>query len=187
MGTKVRKRALGAGRKPLHPDGSDTVVLRIEPNLLDKIGRLAKKHGRDRSKEIRAAVRHWLQLYEKPAWHVSALTCLIAILMRRIEAHTGKRWLDDPITGAAVHQQIERLIYHFAPTPAEPVVIPPELDGVVWQLITIAENLHPRPGVPEIPAEVFGEEWVVLARIIQDLGSGWDRNKGVWQKKEGVP
>jgi predicted transcriptional regulator len=187
MATKARKRAHGAGRKPLHPDGSNTVVLRIESDLLNRIGRLADKHGRDRSKEIRDAIRYWARMLEKPARHVGALVCLIAILVRRIEARTGQRWLDDPATGAFVGKLVEKLIFHFAPTstPTEPVAIPPDIAGITGELITIMENLLPRPGVPGVSAELFGDEWATLALIAGDLGSGWDRNRAVWQKGAG--
>jgi hypothetical protein len=176
MAVKSSKR----GRKRLHPDGSDVVVLRIEPDLLSKIERLARKHRQNRSKEIRNALRSWLRLLEKPERHVGALTTFISILVRRIEAATGKRWVDDPVTGAAVGKLVKQLIKHFAPASTETVTIPPALDQIVGQLISIAENLQPRPGVPEIDAELFGDEWAVLALLVKDLGSGWDRNKDVW-------
>ena len=117
--------------------------------------------------------------------HVGALTCFIALLVRRIEARTGKKWLEDPATGVAVAKLTEQLIFHFAPTPAEPLTVSAELESIVGELITIAENLSPRPGVPEMRPELFGDEWAVLARIVKDMGSGWDRNKDVWFSRKG--
>ena len=58
-----------------------------------------------------------------------------------------------------------------------------DVAGIVGELITVAENLYPRPGVPEVPAELFGDDGAALALIVQDLGSGWQRNQAVWQKE----
>ena len=175
------KRRPGAGRAPIDRQGSVIAQVRFTQDDWKAIEALASKHKSNAksnvSKEIRAAVLYWLRLLRKPEMHIGALTCFIAILVRRIEARTGKRWLEDPATGVAAAKLTERLIFHFAPTPVEPLTVPPELESVVGELITIAENLFPRPGVSEMRPELFGDEWVVLARIIEDLGSGWDRNK----------
>jgi hypothetical protein len=180
-----RKRRPGAGRPPIDKQGSVIAQVRFTQDDWKAIDALASEYRGNVSKEIRAAVHYWLRLLEKPQRHVGALICFIAILVRRIEARTGKTWLGDPVTGAAVCKEIERLIFHFAPTPAKPVTIPPDIESITGQLITIAENLHPRPGVPEMRPELFGDEWVVLARIVKDLGSGWDRNKNVWLGQKG--
>jgi hypothetical protein len=181
MSEKRRRRA---GRKPLDPRGSVIAPVRFTRADWADIKRLAKKHRRDASKEIRAAVHYWARLLEKPSQHVGALICLIAILVRRMEARTGQKWIDDPMTGAAVREGVERLIFHFAPTPTKPLVVPPEIAGMTGELITIAEGFYPWPGVPEVPAAVFGDEWAMFASIIKDLGSGWGRNRAVWQKEK---
>ena len=183
-----RKRRPGAGRPPIDRQGSVIAQVRFTQADWKAIEGLALKHKSNASKEIRTAVHYWLRLLEKPELHIGALICFIAILVRRIEARTNKKWLEDPATGVVVAKLTERLIFHFAPTPAKPLTVPPELESIVLELITIAENLSPRPGVPEIRPELFGDEWVVLARIIRDLGSGWDRNKDVWLgRKEKLP
>jgi hypothetical protein len=180
-----QKRRPGAGRPPIDRQGSVVAQVRFTRDDWKAIEALVSKHKSNASKEIRAAVHYWLRLLEKPQMHIGALTCFIAILVRRIEAHTGKKWLEDSVTGVAVAKLVERLIFHFAPTPAEPLTISSELENVVGELITIAENLSPRPGVPEMHPELFGNEWVVLARIVKDMGSGWDRNKDVWLGRKG--
>jgi len=177
-----RKRRPGAGRPPIDRQGSVIAQVRFTQDDWKAIEALASKHKGNASKsnvskEIRAAVHYWLRLLEKPKMHVGALTCFIALLVRRIEARTGKKWLEDPATGVAVAKLTEQLIFHFAPTPAEPLTVSAELESIVGELITIAENLSPRPGVPEMRPELFGDEWAVLARIVKDMGSGWDRNK----------
>jgi len=141
------------------------------------------KHKRDRSQEIRAAIGHWLRLFEKPERHVGALVCLIALLVKRIERRTGRRWIDDALTGDVVRKAIERLIFHFAPTPAKPVTVPSDLDGITGELITIAENLCPQPGLPDVPPNLFGDDWAPLALIVRDIGSGWERNRAAWQRE----
>src|SRR5262245_36617423 len=185
MPTTKRKRRPGAGRPPIDRRGSVIAQVRFTQDDWKAIEASASKNKGNASKsnvskEIRTAVHYWLRLLEKPKRHVGVLICFIAILVRRIEAHTGKKWLEDPATGVAVAKLTERLIFHFAPTPAKPLTVPPELESIVGELVTIAENLSPRPGVREIRPELFGDEWEVLARIVQDLGSGWDRNKEVW-------
>jgi len=180
-----RRRRPGAGRKPLDPQGSVVVPVRFTQDDWKDIKRLAKKHRGDASKEIRAAVHYWFRLLKKPERHTAALTCLIWILVQRIESRTGRKWTDDPTTGAAVRDGVERLIFHFAPTPVEPVTVPPDIAGVTGELIAITENLYPRPGVPELPSALLGDEWAALALIVKDLGSGWDRNRAVWFGRKG--
>jgi hypothetical protein len=185
-----RTRRPGAGRKSLDSEGpAEVVPVRIPPPLLKRLDQLVTKRRRkrqrwDRSREIRAAVGHWAKLLEKPEQHIGALICLIAILVRRIEARTRKKWVEDPTTAAFVRGGVEDLIFHFAPTPVEPVTIPPDIAGIPGELITIAENLYPRPRVPEVPSALLGDEWAALALIVKDLGSGWGRNRAVWQKDD---
>jgi hypothetical protein len=180
-----RKRRPGAGRPPIDRRGSVIAQVRFSRDDWEAVTRLASKHRRDASKEIRAAVHHWIRRRERPDQHVGALTCLIEILVRRIEARTGRKWIEDPATGTFVREGIERLISHFALTPTEPVTVPPEIEGIPGELITIAENLYPHPGVPEVPSALLGDEWEVLALIVKDLGSGWQRNKDVWFGRKG--
>jgi hypothetical protein len=182
---RKRKRRPGGGRKPIDPQGAVIAPVRFTQNDWKAIESLASKHKSNASKEIRAAVHYWIRLLEKPQKHIGGLICFIAILVRHIEARTRKTWLTDAATGAAVAREIEQLIFHYAPTPAKPVVIPSDIGNIVWELISIAENLRPRPGVPELQPELLGDDWVVLARIVEDLGSGWDRNKDVWFGRKG--
>lgn len=181
---RKKTRAPGGGRKPLNPNDarSAKVMVRIEPDLLRKIERLAKKHRSNRSKEIRAALKTHIRQYHHPELHVRALTCMIAILMTDIERYTGKKWIDDPLTGTAVREQIDRLIFHFAPIPAEPLTVPPEISQITGKLITVAEMFRPEPNMPQAPSDGFGDDWALLARMIEDLGSGWQRNRAVWLK-----
>jgi hypothetical protein len=180
--TKKKKR----GRPKIDPEGVVTQV-RFPKDSWDGITRLAAKHNSSAAKEIRHAVRFWLnKQLNKPANHVGALATLISLLVQQIEKRTGKKWNEDALTGAAVAKAVDLLIFHFAPTKLPPPEIPRELESVPGELIAIAESL--RPGFWEnMHPEMLGDEWVLLARIINDVGSGWERNKEVWTgQKEGV-
>src|SRR5262249_28248421 len=126
-----RKRRPGAGRPPIDRQGSVIAQVRFTQDDWKRIEALASKHtsnGKSNaSKQIRTAVRYWLRLLHKPEMHIGALTCLIAILVRRIEARTGKTWLNDPATGAAVREAVGRLIGSLAPRAKEGLVVLPEL------------------------------------------------------------
>ena len=182
--SQKRRRRPGAGRKRLDPKGSVVAPVRFTQDDWKNIKRLALKNGRDASKEVRAAVHYWLRLLEKPEQHIGALICLIAILVRRIEARSGRKWMEDPATGTFVREGIEQLIFHFAPTPAKPVTVPSDIASIPGELITIAENLHPQHW-PVLPPPLLGGDWDVLALIVRDLGSGWYRNKDIWFGRKG--
>jgi hypothetical protein len=177
--SEKRRRRPGAGRKRIDPQGV-VVPVRFTGDDWKAIKRLASRHGRTASAEIRAAVHYWARKLEKSERHNGALICLIEILVRRIEARTGQKWIEDPATGVFVLKGVEHLIDHFAPMSVEPVTIPADIEGIPFELIAIAENLYPRRGVPEVPAARLGDDWAALALIVKDLGSGWERNKNVW-------
>jgi hypothetical protein len=42
--------------------------------------------------------------------HATALTYLIAILIKRIEGCTGRKWIEDAATAAAVREEVGYLI-----------------------------------------------------------------------------
>jgi Ribbon-helix-helix protein, copG family len=170
------------GRKPLHPDGSAPVVLRIEPDLLGKIGRLAKNHGKNRSKEIRDAIRFWVSLHRQDTKHVGELVTLIEMLVHDIEKRTGKRWVDDPLTGTAVRELVERLIYHLAPTPSERLNVPPEISEVLSFLIMQYENQKYVAWAEGVRPDDRSQ---ALAILMRDLGSGFQRNRKIWLKGTG--
>jgi hypothetical protein len=135
---------------------------------------LASKHESNASKEIRAAVHYWIRLLEKPQRHVGALICFIAILVRQIEAYTGKTWLTDPATGAAVREEVGRLIASLAPVAKEGLVVSPELRQIARDLIVIVAHLYqtPRPAL----ALSGDDDWAALAMIAKDLGPALLRN-----------
>jgi hypothetical protein len=138
------------------------------------VTRHRRKHPRqrwNRSDEIRAAVSHWAKLLEKPEQHTGALICLIAILVRWIEAHIGKKWIADPKTGAAVREQVGFLIKCLAPAAKEGLVVSPELQQVALELISVTTALYREPSLA-----LAGDEWAALAMIAKDLGPALPRN-----------
>jgi len=180
---REKKRAPGGGRKPLDPSGSNIMIIRLPPDLLRAIDRLAKKHKRNRSDVARSAPKHWVGRHQVRTLHTEALTCAIALLADRIEQRTGKKWIEDAVTGTALREQVERLIFHFAPTPAEPAVVPPEAD-VVGLVLTMIEHTVLVKG-----AVSFSDDRGLL-EILRDLarqpphglGSGWQRNRTIWER-----
>jgi len=162
-----RKRRPGAGRPPIDRQGSVIAQVRFTQDDWKAIEALASKHKSNASKEIRAAVHYWLRLLEKPKMHVGALICFIAILVRRIEARTGKTWLSDPATGAAVREEVGRLIECFIPEEEEPPIISPEFRQTTQDLIVIFAHLCREPELAPVHAE---DDWGVLAVIAKDLG-----------------
>src|SRR5262249_59379112 len=89
------------------------------------------------------------------------------------ERATGRRWNNDPLTAQAVREQVERLIGHFAPASAEPLVVPAEISKIVSELIVTLEFLA-TPGVPAL--EAFGDQ-EEFERLIADPGSAISRSR----------
>jgi predicted transcriptional regulator len=145
----------------------DVIPIRLDKDLQANLKRLADKNGRTRSDEMRQGLKYWTRLLERPEMHIGALTCLIAILVRRIEARTGKTWLNDPATGVAVHEEVGRLIECFIPEAKEPPVISPELRQITYDLIVIFGHLCREPQLAPVHA---GDDWGALAVIAKDLG-----------------
>jgi len=173
------RRAPGGGRKPLPRDRAQSakVMVRLKPDLRQALEDLAKRNGHDLSGEIRDGLYYWLYRSGRPALHVGGLSGLIEELVGRIEQRTKKRWIDDPVTGVYVRSEIDRLIRHWAPEPTKRVTVPPEIADITSGLIALAEMFRrPPQGIPSISPEGFvhGPE---LARIMEDLGSGWERNR----------
>jgi hypothetical protein len=184
----VKKRAPGGGRKSLDPDRaqSSKVMVRLKPDLQQALEGLAKRNNRDLSKEIRDALYYWLYRSGRPELHIGSLTSFIEMLVTQIERRSKKRWIDDAVTGVAVREQIDRLIWHLAPKPTELVTVPPDLD-VVGGVIALAEMIKDYP--PEIPRKewwrlpeavvrgpapalerIVAVDSSVLAQIMEDLG-----------------
>jgi hypothetical protein len=168
MSAKRRKRRAGAGRKPLDPKGSVVAPVRFTADDWKDIKRLASRNGRDASKEVRAAVHYWLRLLEKPQRHTGALICLIAILVRRIEARTDRKWHEDAATGAAVREEVGRLIESFAPVAKKRLVVRPDLRQITHDLIVITAHLFRDPQLA--PVLSGDDDWAALAMIAKDLG-----------------
>jgi len=189
----VRKRAPGGGRKPLDPGRarSAKVMVRLKPDLQQAIEGLAKRNNRDLSKEIRDALYYWLYRSGRPELHIGSLTSLIEVLVTQIEEFTDKRWLDDPLTVAAVRELVSELIRHFAPKPNKPVTIPRALSRIADGIIVLAERMqrdlkqHKEKESPDLylhitasgVGPVVGVQGLVLAQIMKDLGGGLERNQ----------
>jgi hypothetical protein len=168
MGTTSKK----PGRKSLHPDGSGTLVVRVRMDVLIQIDRLAKRQGKDRSHVVRNALHFWVGQFRPATAHTGELAWMIQMLIEDIERRTGKKWINDPLTGTAVRELVERLIYHLAPAPAKPLTVPPEISDALNHLIIRFES-------PDYSWPM--DEALDLLR--RDLGSGFQRNRKVWLKR----
>jgi hypothetical protein len=141
----------------------------------EAIGRAGKKFDLKRSEIIRAAVQYWLNWTQYPYLHVAWLTCLITILVKRIEERSGRKWIADPETGAAVREEVGRLIESFIPVAKERPVISPELRQITQDLVVVIAHLYREPHFAPVHA---GDDWGVLALIAKKLGPALQRNVG---------
>jgi hypothetical protein len=171
-----KRRRPGAGRKPLDPqEDSIPVAARLTKDEWEAISRVASKHNRTLSREIREAVKYWNRILERPAQHIGALTYLITLLVKRIEQHTGRKWIEDPTTGAFVREEVGFLIEALAPAIKERPVIPPEVRQITLDLVETVCLLHREP---ELQAAFVGEDWTALLMLAKDLGGALLRNIG---------
>jgi hypothetical protein len=174
LSDRKRKRRPGGGRKPIDPQGAVIAPVRFTRDEWEAINRVGKRYDLKRSQVIRAAVKYWLRLTQYPQLHVAALTYLITILIKKIEARTRRKWINDPTTGAALHEELGVLIDSLVPAAKERPVVPPELRQIARDLIVIASHLYqtPRPAL----ALSGDDDWAALAVIAKDLGPALLRN-----------
>jgi hypothetical protein len=162
-------RRPGAGRKPIASRGGAIVPVRFTKDDWEAINRAGKKFNFKSSQVIRTAVKYWLGFTQYPEDHVALLTCLITILIKRIEERSGRKWIVDPKTGAAVREEIGYLIGSIAPEAKEQHVVSPEFRRITEHLITITVELCREPQSQLAP--VLGEDdWATLALIARGLG-----------------
>lgn len=179
-----QSRAQGGGRKPQGEFRGNTKILtvRVRPELRTTLERLAKRHRRSLSQEIQRGLDDWIGRSTKPKPHIGALMHAIALLVGEIERTTGENWHEDAFTGKAVRHAVERLIFHFAPTPDSAIPVPPRIKQAAMRsqtaayvgtsqanlIITLIENA---------PA-MLPDEWGFW-KVLRDLGSGVKRNRAV--------
>jgi len=169
-----RKRRPGGGRKPIDPQGAVIAPVRFTHDEWEAINRVGKRYKLKRSQVIRAAVKYWLRLTQYPQLHVAALTFAIPVLIKKIETRTRRKWIEDPATGAAVREEVARLIDSLVPEAKEPPVILPELRQVARDLIVIIAHLYQDP--QSAPVFAGDDDWAALKVIAKDLGPALLRN-----------
>jgi hypothetical protein len=172
LSDRKRKRRPGGGRKPIDPQGAVIAPVRFTTDEWEAINRVGKRFGLKRSPVIRAAVKYWLRTLEYPHLHVAALTYLIPILVKRIEGRSGRKWIEDAETGAAVREEIGVLINCLAPRAKKGLVVSPELRQIARDLIVIITHLYQAPSL----ALSGDDDWAALAVIAKDLGPALLRN-----------
>jgi hypothetical protein len=174
LSDRKRKRRPGGGRKPIDPQGTVIAPVRFTKDEWEEINRVGERYGLKRSQVIRAAVKYWLTKLQYPQLHVAALTFLITILIKRIEERSGRKWIVDPETGAAVRKEIGRLIDSLAPSAKEGLVVSPELQHIARDLIVITAHLYQEPRPASLA--LLGDDWAALTLIAKDLGPALLRN-----------
>jgi len=175
---RKRKRRPGAGRKPIDPQGAVIAPVRFTRDEWEAINRVGKRYELKRSQVIRAATKYWLKKLQYPELHVAALTLLITILIKKIEARTRRKWIEHPMTGVAVCEEVGRLIDSLAPWVKERPVIPPELQGIARDLIVIIMHLYQQPRPSLAHADYDWDDWAALTMVAKDLGPALLRNVG---------
>jgi hypothetical protein len=177
--TKKKKRAPGGGAKPLDPDEAQSVkvMVRVRPALRQALQGLAEKHrGGNLSREIKLALRHWVDRHEIRQVHNSALAAAIAVLADRIERITCKKWIDDPLTRELVREHVERLVSHLLPQAPEPVAVPAEIKEDAGLLLSLLIHSMPQAGSRRFLGTVIIDD-PGLATILQDLGRKLGKGK----------
>src|SRR5262249_18414411 len=136
--------------------------------------------------------------------HIGALMHVIALLVGQIERATEKKWHEDAFTGEALRHAIERLIFHFAPTPDRKMLVPPRVEEAAMRIpprmrdrartaadvgasqagmiITLIENAPASDKPP--PLNVLPPDEWGFWKVRRDLGSGAKRNRAIWFPKE---
>jgi len=148
--------------------------VRFTKDEWEAINHFGERSNLKRSQVIRAAVRYWLQNLQYPHLHVAALTHLIAILIKRIEGRSGRKWVQDAETAAAVREEIGVLIDSLAPVAKEGLVVSPKLRQIARDLLVVVGHLYQEPKLgPVLAGE---DDWSALAVIAKDLGPAFLRN-----------
>jgi hypothetical protein len=173
-----RKRAPGGGRKPLAPDEAQSVkvMVRVRPALRKALQNLADKHhGGNVSREIKLALRHWVNRHEIPQLYNSALATAIAVLADRIERITGEKWTADPLTHEVVREHVERLVSHLLPPAPQPIAVPADIKKDAELLLSLLIHSMSRDGSRRFAGTVIIDDpglVTILQDLARDLGDG---------------
>jgi hypothetical protein len=126
-----RKRAPGAGRKPKgeFAGKTETFTTRITPETRAALERGARKKGVSLSQHVEYLLRTALHKPSSAQQRNQALARAIAFLAENIERETGRGWRDDAFTGQALRYAVEALLFHFAPTPQDSLMIPTPIEA----------------------------------------------------------
>jgi hypothetical protein len=174
-----KTRAPGGGRKPLDPDEAQSVkvMVRITSARRKQLQDLADKHhGGNLSREIKLALKHWVNRHEIPQLYNSALGFAIAVLADRIERITGGKWAADPggkgaadpMTREIVREHVEQLVSHLLPPSPEPIAIPVDIKEDAGLLLTLFIHSISRAGSQRFAGTVIIDD-PGLATILNDL------------------
>jgi hypothetical protein len=176
----------------------EQIPVRVDPKVKQALENAAAKKRRSLTLEIESRLA--ASLGEGHQAHVRALIEAIGLLAKNLERRTSKRWVADAFTAQALIAGVDRLLFHFGRhgNPVTPEAIkataakmpaaereshctPKSLgESEAGMLITMIEN-----ALPPLPLKLeFGPSlgWGHY-ELLRDLGSGWQRNRAVWQGK----
>jgi hypothetical protein len=185
-----RPRRSGAGLR-------EQIPVRVAPEIKQGLENAALRNRRSLTAEIESRLA--VSLGEGRKAHIRALVEAIGLLAKNLERRTLKRWVADAFTAQALSVGVGELLSHFgqhgkpmvpaaikaaaAKTPAakrDSYCTPKSLgESEASMLILMIENaLEPLPLKPEFgPSLGWGHY-----ELLRDLGSGWRRNRAVWEK-----
>jgi hypothetical protein len=172
------------------------VTVRVRPELREAIQQLAKRHGRSPSQEMQSALDYWVGRSLNNKTHIGALVHSVSLLVNGIEKLTGRRWIDDVFTGAAVRHAIEYFVLHFAPFSVDPPAVPSTVEKIAakvppsvrerertpagfgeYRATMLIAQIENAPAEDKPPLGLYFLDQRGFWKIRRDLGSGIDRNR----------
>jgi hypothetical protein len=199
----ARKRAPGGGRKRLDPGEGKTsaITARVSRATRVMLEREAKRKGHSLSREVEYRLDQSFKDQIAAPNHIRALAHAVTLLGMQIERITGERWCDGAFTGDALRHGIETLMFHFAPTAGGEVAVPRQVEETAGRLQPplrelyrnpaslggmeaggIITSIERAPSTKELPL-LFSTDPYGFWQILRDVGSGWERNRKVWNKE----
>ncbi len=110
----ARKRAAGAGRKPVGNSSGVVTTIRLEPDLKHFLEVEADKHGRGLAEEIRRRLKDGTGM-KADTQNLRDLFHLMERLSERIGMVAGKSWSSDPFRAEAFRVAVDQIIRRMSP------------------------------------------------------------------------
>jgi len=189
-----------SGGRPRQSDEGprQQVGVRVSPQIKRLLEREAKKNGRSVTAEVEARLAHSLGMGRQPDIH--GLMVAVGKLAEALERRFEKRWIRDAFTAQALRVGADRVLFHFGLF-GKPV-LPPAIKAAVAKMPPAEKEKFSTPegwgefeagvlitaiesSVPPLPGAKpeFGPTGWGHYELLRALGSGWQRNRSVWEAK----